>query len=191
MTLCGIGGTNKYINPLSLVAVRIAIHLLTRHIHVDGAVRMTTWLSAVLRTIANSWNLWPFQMSERQSQKTGKVSATARKTYDKGDRMNEELPLVTYRPKHLSGKSDPTVPNSLFFGADIQLAASVIIIQPSTGLVVLLSVKDKYFDKHNNIRERDFWFLPKGRKDVGESLEETALREGYEEVSDKSSSSSY
>lgn len=26
------------------------------------------------------------------------------------------------------------------------------------------------------------WFLPKGRKDVGESLEETAVREGYEEV---------
>lgn len=26
------------------------------------------------------------------------------------------------------------------------------------------------------------WFLPKGRKDVGESLEQAALREAHEEV---------
>ena len=26
------------------------------------------------------------------------------------------------------------------------------------------------------------WFLPKGRKDLGESLEDAAVREGYEEV---------
>jgi 8-oxo-dGTP pyrophosphatase MutT (NUDIX family) len=30
--------------------------------------------------------------------------------------------------------------------------------------------------------ERKYWFLPKGRKDVGESLEQAALREAYEEV---------
>ena len=30
------------------------------------------------------------------------------------------------------------------------------------------------------------WFLPKGRKDVGESLEQAALREAHEEVLEKS-----
>lgn len=44
-----------------------------------------------------------------------------------------------------------------------------MIIQPSTGKVVLV----------NNGND---WFLPKGRKDQGESLEQAALREGFEEV---------
>jgi 8-oxo-dGTP pyrophosphatase MutT (NUDIX family) len=37
--------------------------------------------------------------------------------------------------------------------------------------VVISSVKEKR------------WFLPRGRKDIGESLEQAALREAYEEVS--------
>jgi 8-oxo-dGTP pyrophosphatase MutT (NUDIX family) len=49
---------------------------------------------------------------------------------------------------------------------------AVVIIQPATGKVVLVTDK----------RER--WFLPKGRKDKGESLEQTALREAYEEVNE-------
>lgn len=48
----------------------------------------------------------------------------------------------------------------------------MVIIQPSTRKVVLLYE-----------RRRNYWFLPKGRKDIGESLEQTALREAYEEVS--------
>jgi 8-oxo-dGTP pyrophosphatase MutT (NUDIX family) len=51
------------------------------------------------------------------------------------------------------------------------LGAGMVIIQPSTGKIVLIyESKDKV------------WFLPKGRKDVGESLEQAALRETYEEV---------
>jgi len=30
----------------------------------------------------------------------------------------------------------------------------------------------------------DYWFLPRGRKDLGESLETAALREAYEEASE-------
>lgn len=30
--------------------------------------------------------------------------------------------------------------------------------------------------------EAKYWFFPRGRKDRGESLEEAALREAYEEV---------
>jgi 8-oxo-dGTP pyrophosphatase MutT (NUDIX family) len=47
----------------------------------------------------------------------------------------------------------------------------MVVIQPSTGkIVVIYESKEKV------------WFLPKGRKDVGESLEQAALREAYEEV---------
>lgn len=50
-------------------------------------------------------------------------------------------------------------------------SANLIHMKPDTDKVlVLYDTKQKY------------WFLPKGRKDVGESLEETALREAYEEV---------
>ncbi|KAF9458694.1 hypothetical protein BDZ94DRAFT_1270016 [Collybia nuda] len=50
------------------------------------------------------------------------------------------------------------------------LGAGMVILQPSTDKVVVLHEKeDKY------------WFFPKGRKDIGESLETTAIREAYEE----------
>ncbi|CCA72297.1 hypothetical protein PIIN_06231 [Serendipita indica DSM 11827] len=51
-----------------------------------------------------------------------------------------------------------------------QLSAGCVMIQPSTGkLVVVQDAKTKQ------------WFLPRGRKDVGETLEQAAFREGYEE----------
>lgn len=70
----------------------------------------------------------------------------------------------------LSERSTPAIPDSIFHATDFILGAGVVIIQPATGKVVLVTDK----------RER--WFLPKGRKDKGESLEQTALREAYEEV---------
>ena len=54
----------------------------------------------------------------------------------------------------------------------------MVIIQPSSGKVVLL--REVHQDQQGNCYAR--WFLPKGRKDVGESLEQTALREAHEEV---------
>lgn len=76
-----------------------------------------------------------------------------------------------FEPTALSHMSSPTVPSSLFYAHDLQLGAGVVIIQPSTNSVILLYS-----------RKKERWFLPKGRKDVGESLEQTAVREGYEEV---------
>ena len=58
----------------------------------------------------------------------------------------------------------------MFFSENFMLGAGAIIIQPSSGKVVI-------------VQEGNRWFLPKGRKDLGESIEEAALREGYEEVS--------
>ena len=78
-------------------------------------------------------------------------------------------------PAHpLSERSTAAIPDSVFHAADFVLGAGVVIIQPSTSKIVLVT------DKHNR------WFLPKGRKDKGESLEQTALREAYEEVNNRS-----
>ncbi|KAL1746606.1 hypothetical protein HDZ31DRAFT_1617, partial [Schizophyllum fasciatum] len=53
---------------------------------------------------------------------------------------------------------------------DLMLGAGMVIFQPDTRKIVCVYE-----------RARKYWFLPKGRKDVGQSLEETALREAYEE----------
>lgn len=80
--------------------------------------------------------------------------------------QSQELP-----PIHpLSERSTTAIPNSIFHATDFILGAGVVIIQPSTAKVVLVT------------DQRKRWFLPKGRKDKGESLEQTALREAYEEV---------
>jgi len=62
------------------------------------------------------------------------------------------------------------VENSIWFASDFMVGAGMVIFQAGTGRVVLLQNAD-------NGR----WFLPKGRKDVGESLEQAVLREAYEE----------
>jgi 8-oxo-dGTP pyrophosphatase MutT (NUDIX family) len=51
------------------------------------------------------------------------------------------------------------------------LGAGMVVLQPETRRMVVV---------HDPRSGR--WFLPKGRKDVGESLEQAALREAYEEV---------
>ena len=60
----------------------------------------------------------------------------------------------------LSDKSTPAVPDSFFHVTEFILGAGIVVVGDGA--------------------ER--WFLPKGRKDKGESLDKTALREGYEEV---------
>ena len=85
--------------------------------------------------------------------------------------------MVTLKesPTHpLSERSTAAISDSIFHAADLILGAGVVIIQPSTSKIVLVT------DKRNR------WFLPKGRKDKGESLEQTALREAYEEVNIRS-----
>ena len=57
----------------------------------------------------------------------------------------------------------------MFFSENFMLGAGAVIIQPSSGKVVV-------------VQDGDSWFLPKGRKDLGESIEQAALREAYEEV---------
>ncbi|KAF9647340.1 hypothetical protein BDM02DRAFT_3117246 [Thelephora ganbajun] len=56
----------------------------------------------------------------------------------------------------------------MFFSENFMLGAGAVIIQPSSGKVVI-------------VQDGNSWFLPKGRKDLGESIEQAALREAYEE----------
>ncbi|KAI0369306.1 hypothetical protein BV20DRAFT_946440 [Pilatotrama ljubarskyi] len=85
--------------------------------------------------------------------------------------------IQTPQPRRFSQYSDPAVPDSVWFSSDFMLGAGMVVLQPSTGKVVVLG--EKFKDDRG--RDRAHYFLPKGRKDVGESLEQAALREAYEE----------
>lgn len=76
-------------------------------------------------------------------------------------------------PYELSSLSTRAVEPTRWSSADFVLAAGLCILQPSTGRVVLVTIG-------NQEVKNGRWFLPRGRKDIGESLEQTALREGYE-----------
>ncbi|TFK48205.1 hypothetical protein OE88DRAFT_557685 [Heliocybe sulcata] len=80
-------------------------------------------------------------------------------------------PHATIAPPTFSHYSTPAVPNSLWFASDFLLGAGMVVIQPSTQRIVLI---------HDG--STGLWILPKGRKDIGESLEQAALREAYEET---------
>ncbi|KAJ7452038.1 NUDIX hydrolase domain-like protein [Mycena galericulata] len=73
-------------------------------------------------------------------------------------------------PQNMSCWSSPQVPNSAWADENFLLGAGMVVFQPATLKVVTVWEKEK-----------KYWFLPKGRKDVGESLEQAALREAYEE----------
>ncbi len=91
-------------------------------------------------------------------------------------------PLPAYQrrplPPRLSSYSTPAVQTCGWSSLDFMLGAGMVIIQPSTQKIVVV------YDT-----EKKYWFLPRGRKDTGESLEQAALREAYEEVSSSSGSS--
>ncbi|KDQ23900.1 hypothetical protein PLEOSDRAFT_8992, partial [Pleurotus ostreatus PC15] len=55
---------------------------------------------------------------------------------------------------------------------DFMLGAGMVIFQDVTWKIVICYETKKHF-----------YFLPRGRKDLGETIEHTALREGWEEVS--------
>lgn len=97
------------------------------------------------------------------------------------------LPLVytpsLTAPTHPSGQSNEFKPSyclSHWPSTNFILAAGTATFQPSTAKVVLIE------DVSRRIlgapRERWVWFLPRGRKDQGETLEQCAVRETLEEV---------
>lgn len=90
---------------------------------------------------------------------------------EKKQKERQPEPRLPSEPPTLSPNSTPAVPNSAWSSQDFLLGAGMVVFQPSTRKIVVLHEKEKHY-----------WFLPRGRKDVGESLEQTALREAYEEV---------
>jgi len=80
-------------------------------------------------------------------------------------------PILRDPPPPLTRYSTIGVADSAWSSRDFILGAGMIIIQKTTHKVMVL------FDT-----QKRRWFFPRGRKDIGESLEEAALREAYEEV---------
>lgn len=103
-----------------------------------------------------------------QGRSSGSGTTQAAKS-SSGAAKKREQRKPPFDPREMSRLSTPAVPDSIFHAKNFMLGAGIVIIQPSTGKVVLV----------NNGND---WFLPKGRKDQGESLEQAALREGFEEV---------
>ena len=85
------------------------------------------------------------------------------------DDVQKETAISPAKP--LSQFSSPSVQDSHWSSLDFLLGVAMIIIQQNTHKIVVV---------HNP--EDGFWFFPRGRKDTGETLEQAALREAYEEV---------
>ncbi|KAH7101710.1 hypothetical protein BKA62DRAFT_173852 [Auriculariales sp. MPI-PUGE-AT-0066] len=79
--------------------------------------------------------------------------------------MSEALPT-------LSNLSTPSTARILWSAGDFALGAGAVIIQPSTSRVCILE---------DMPHKAGRYFLPRGRKDVGETLEQAVLREVFEE----------
>ncbi|KAL0059249.1 hypothetical protein AAF712_013999 [Marasmius tenuissimus] len=90
-----------------------------------------------------------------------------------GQKLSQQRRSLPHtRPAYqFSEFSSRPIPHAGFGVGDFMLGAGMVGIQPSTQKVVIIE------DKRSNR-----WLLPRGRKDVGESLEETALREAFEET---------
>ncbi|KAF5381497.1 hypothetical protein D9757_008173 [Collybiopsis confluens] len=73
-------------------------------------------------------------------------------------------------PLIFSQWSSPAVPSGGWACEDFMVGVGMVIIQPSSGKMVIVRETKK-----------QYCFLPRGRKDLGETLQEAALREAYEE----------
>ncbi|KAH8151037.1 uncharacterized protein LAJ45_04738 [Morchella importuna] len=80
--------------------------------------------------------------------------------------------------------SEPTTftppPSTHWPSSNFVLAAGTATFQPSTRKVLI--IQDTSRTRPGTPRESCLWFLPRGRKDVGESIEACAVRETLEEA---------
>jgi hypothetical protein len=74
-------------------------------------------------------------------------------------------------PWEFSPFSSSAIEDGFWCPSDFLLCAGMVLIQPSTRMVLLM---------HDE--QTKMWFLPRGCKNVNETLEEAALREGAELV---------
>ncbi|KAJ7092479.1 NUDIX hydrolase domain-like protein [Mycena belliarum] len=97
-------------------------------------------------------------------------SAVLNQQHRRVERTTATAPAFRVRPQNMSLWSSAPVPDSAWADENFLLGAGMVVFQPATRKVVVIYESQK-----------KYWFLPKGRKDIGESLEQTALREAYEE----------
>jgi hypothetical protein len=97
-----------------------------------------------------------------------RVGNVATNSQDQARRRRTGLSRQSHTPSEFSS---PAIINSGFANMNFMLGAGMVVFQPSTDKVVIVTDT-----------QRKDWFLPRGRKDVGEELGQTALREAYEEV---------
>ncbi|TCD71180.1 hypothetical protein EIP91_012129 [Steccherinum ochraceum] len=79
-------------------------------------------------------------------------------------------PTLAHPHVDMGPLSSPAIPDGMYFASNFLTGVGMLIIQPATGKVVVVYDPDV-----------EAWFFPKGRKDMGESLTDAALREAYEE----------
>jgi 8-oxo-dGTP pyrophosphatase MutT (NUDIX family) len=126
-------------------------------------VRTITTFSSQSRTSPSSRS-----QSSRQSRTT---HSTARQAPVPTSQTQKGVALQrTLAIPPLSEFSSGYVPDSVFAQSDFILGAGMVIFEQNTFRVVVV-----------NDERSGHWFFPKGRKDIGESLEQAALREAYEE----------
>ncbi|PPQ80357.1 hypothetical protein CVT25_003640 [Psilocybe cyanescens] len=86
------------------------------------------------------------------------------------EEVKEDLPLSPPPVPSLSEWSTSGIAPSAWCSTDFMVGVGMVIIQQKTQKIVVL-----YSTKMN------YWFFPHGRKDIGESIEQAALRGAYEE----------
>jgi hypothetical protein len=132
-----------------------------------GAACQTGAILALVHSVI----IFIVQMPLRPKRRSTSTTTPADNSRSTSTGMATTTTTTTMTTRPYSRNSTVSIPESCFWTRDFVLGASMVIIQPSSGKVVLV-----------NDTELGTWFLPRGRKDIGETLEQCALREAYEEV---------
>lgn len=106
--------------------------------------------------------------STTESTADDRIHATENEAPDAAQQNSHKMSQKSWTPSRMSSN---VLPQSFFYSSEFMLGAGMVILQPATEKIVVVWEEKK-----------NYWFLPKGRKDVGESLEQAAVREAYEEV---------
>jgi len=148
---------------------------------------LPAWLQRISTATVDTWrSLFRLEPSDRrlnthtspphmaqpppQHHQQHQHKVNAQRSHTTRHRANQPHLQLPRPVQRFSPDSSEAFPNSAFFSNDFMLGAGMVVIQPSTGKVVVV------WDSQHH-----YYFLPKGRKDVGESIEQAALRECYEE----------